>query len=77
MGKSLHFISGAIEAQSRSMANPKSMCCSVPLSTTRMLTAALSWALRSLPCLSHCGTSAQGREAASRGGLRVEGPLRE
>lgn len=75
MGKSLHFISGATEAQSRSMTNPKSMCCSVPLSTAPMLTAALSRPLRSLP--SHCGTSAQGREAASRGGLRVEGSFRE
>lgn len=39
MGKNLHFISGATKAQSRSVANPKSICRSVPLFTTPMLTA--------------------------------------
>lgn len=47
------FISGVTQAQSRSVASPTSAA--LLLLAPLMLTPGLSWSLRSLPCLSHCG----------------------
>lgn len=58
--------------QSRSMANPRLICCSFSLSTTPLLTPTLSWAL-----LVSLWNQFLGVEAPVEEGLRVEGPLGE
>lgn len=72
----LCFISGVSKAQSRSLANLRPICCSVPLCTTCAHTSPSLVPEKSalfVPLWNQCA----GKEAASRGSLRMEGPFGE